>query len=358
MPSAATQTIAVWRAISSRLRGARRTAGRRARRTSARRARGRGATPALDRDGIADVMTRPAARRRPAPARAPSSPPPAAAARAGRATSPRCDRRRRAARADSCSPAAPPLPAAPSAGATSSSIRRVDLRLARDVDAARRLVEHEHVDVVMQQSRERHLLLVAARQLADRLRAVGAADREAIHPARGRRDLPRRPHDEAPDRTASSRVSVRLSATLKPERQPFALALLAEQAHALRASDRAASTGPGDRRRRARGRWSPVRGRRSRAAAACGRRPAARRCPGSRRDERERRRAGHDTRRPRGSPRPADRAPRGYRSSSAAPDHHARRCRRAVGVGGHAAARRCGRRAGRRSDPTRPSPPR
>src|SRR5437773_1994416 len=41
----------------------------------------------------------------------------------------------------------------------------VDLRLARDVDAARRLVEQKHVDVVMEQARDRDLLLVAAGQL-------------------------------------------------------------------------------------------------------------------------------------------------------------------------------------------------
>ena len=44
---------------------------------------------------------------------------------------------------------------------------RVDLRLAADVDAAGRLVEEEHVDVVVQEARERDLLLVAAGELAD-----------------------------------------------------------------------------------------------------------------------------------------------------------------------------------------------
>jgi hypothetical protein len=40
--------------------------------------------------------------------------------------------------------------------------QRVYLRLATDVDAARRLVEHEHIDVVMEKTRERDFLLVSA----------------------------------------------------------------------------------------------------------------------------------------------------------------------------------------------------
>ena len=44
----------------------------------------------------------------------------------------------------------------------------VDLRLAADVDAARRLVEQQHVDVVVEQPRDRDFLLVAAGELRRR----------------------------------------------------------------------------------------------------------------------------------------------------------------------------------------------
>src|SRR5262245_55010177 len=44
----------------------------------------------------------------------------------------------------------------------------VDLRLAAHVDAARRLVQQQHVRLLVQQPPQCHLLLIAARQLADR----------------------------------------------------------------------------------------------------------------------------------------------------------------------------------------------
>ena len=52
----------------------------------------------------------------------------------------------------------------------------VDLRLAADVDAARRFVEQEHVDVVVEQPRDRDLLLVAAGEFARVLSRPGALD--------------------------------------------------------------------------------------------------------------------------------------------------------------------------------------
>jgi hypothetical protein len=39
---------------------------------------------------------------------------------------------------------------------------RIDLRLARDVNTARRLVEYQHVDIMMKEPGERDLLLIAA----------------------------------------------------------------------------------------------------------------------------------------------------------------------------------------------------
>ena len=54
-----------------------------------------------------------------------------------------------------------------------SAVRReaaqdlVDLGLARDVDAARRLLEHEHVRLAADRGGDRHLLLVAAAERPD-----------------------------------------------------------------------------------------------------------------------------------------------------------------------------------------------
>src|SRR6266567_2882300 len=47
--------------------------------------------------------------------------------------------------------------------------RFIDLGLTPDVDAARRLVEQKHVSVLMKQTRERQLLLIAARECTDGL---------------------------------------------------------------------------------------------------------------------------------------------------------------------------------------------
>src|SRR5262249_40837269 len=60
------------------------------------------------------------------------------------------------------------------------SHQTVDLRFAADVDAASRLVEEKHVDVVVQEPRERDLLLIHAGQIADRLTGVAVAQRELL----------------------------------------------------------------------------------------------------------------------------------------------------------------------------------
>ena len=51
----------------------------------------------------------------------------------------------------------------------------MDFRLGAHVHAARRLIEQEHRGVLVQQPRERDLLLVAAGELADALIPVAAA---------------------------------------------------------------------------------------------------------------------------------------------------------------------------------------
>jgi hypothetical protein len=86
-----------------------------------------------------------------------------------------------------------------------------------DVDAARRLVEQEHVHVVMQQPRDRDLLLVAAGEAPTRLHADAARmPRRSMH-ARDARSC-------AAGETMKPRLeSVMLSAMLQGQRQAFGL---------------------------------------------------------------------------------------------------------------------------------------
>ena len=93
--------------------------------------------------------------------------------------------------------------------------QRVDLRLAGDIDAARRLVEHEHVDVVVQQARDRDLLLIASREARYRLRRGPAARMpETFDPhASGLRCADG--DTKKPGPRPFSRVSVMLSAMLR-----------------------------------------------------------------------------------------------------------------------------------------------
>ena len=82
--------------------------------------------------------------------------------------------------------------------------RAVDVRAGADIDAARRLDEHQRPRVALQPTRQQHLLLVAARQRAHRLLGVVArADRQAFAPATGR-PLPRPGHGSARAGTGSA----------------------------------------------------------------------------------------------------------------------------------------------------------
>ena len=108
----------------------------------------------------------------------------------------------------------------------------VDLRLARDVDAARRLVEDEYVDIVMQQAGERDLLLVTARQLDDRLTGTARANAKTIYPSAHRAILPRRQHHDAGSEPLEPRQR-KVVANAEAEREPLAAAIFAEHAHAL-----------------------------------------------------------------------------------------------------------------------------
>ena len=77
--------------------------------------------------------------------------------------------------------------------AASSPMMVVELGLDADVDAARRLVEDQDARVGQQPAREDGLLLVAARELADRLAQRGEPDAQLRRPhSDGERPLERR----------------------------------------------------------------------------------------------------------------------------------------------------------------------
>ena len=90
----------------------------------------------------------------------------------------------------------------------------------------------QHVRVVMEEPRERDLLLVAARQLGHRLPGprVRSAEPGAERDGRG---IPRRALRSKPNR-AGRRRQRDVVGDRQPEREPFVLAVLGEQADALR----------------------------------------------------------------------------------------------------------------------------
>ena len=155
----------------------------------------------------------------------------------------------------------------------------VNLRLAADVDASRRLVEHQDVDVMMQQTRERHLLLIAAGKRDTSCAGPVVVWRAARSTGvRARAAATARRKTRAP---ALSRVSVMLSATFRfvasPSPVRFSLSIPIPWCHHPR-EQRARCA-----RQASRSRSSPHPDRTSRAAAGCVRRQADRRCRISRR---------------------------------------------------------------------------
>ena len=159
----------------------------------------------------------------------------------------------------------------------------VDFDLGGDVDAARRLVEDEKLDVLDQQPLRQHdLLLVAAGKLAHRLRRIGKPDRQFADLVADQ--LPAsRSVDDAVRRVAGKARQPRIVDDAGVERQPVALAVLGQHgdvgAHCLRRRARnrrrRRSAAP-SRRRRASRRRSPWRSR-------CGRCRPGRTCRRSRR---------------------------------------------------------------------------
>src|SRR6185503_5328618 len=66
----------------------------------------------------------------------------------------------------------------------------IDLRFAADVDSARGLIEQQDARIVMKQSSDRDLLLIATRKLVHRLRRIVRANAEALDPGARRCALP------------------------------------------------------------------------------------------------------------------------------------------------------------------------
>ncbi len=158
----------------------------------------------------------------------------------------------------------------------------VDLRLAADVDAARRLVEDQHVDVVMQKARERDLLLIAARKARDVLRRARRTNGQRFDPrARPRaaaatvRRKTRRPAPSAASASCCRRCSGS-SRALRPcgsrSASPSRAATIPR-----------ASIGPACTPSFTRPALDGIEPEQPREAGACGQRQAARRCRRSRR---------------------------------------------------------------------------
>ena len=91
----------------------------------------------------------------------------------------------------------------------------VDLCLAGDIDAARRLVEHEHIHVVVKQARERDFLLVAARQTRHLLRRTRRRGYRGARSTAERSARCREGDTKKPRAGPSSRVIVMLSAMFR-----------------------------------------------------------------------------------------------------------------------------------------------
>ena len=104
------------------------------------------------------------------------------------------------------------------------------MRLARDVYSARRLVEHQHVHVVVQQARERDLLLIAARETRHFLRVTRCADIETRDPLACALPLPRRRH-EKPSRGPFESRQRHVVRDVQVRREPLAGPVFAEHAH-------------------------------------------------------------------------------------------------------------------------------
>src|SRR5438132_1700307 len=62
----------------------------------------------------------------------------------------------------------------------------INFRFAGNVDPAGRLVQEKNVGALKQQARQRHLLLVAAAQIADGLFWAAAADAQSLAPSADR----------------------------------------------------------------------------------------------------------------------------------------------------------------------------
>ena len=155
--------------------------------------------------------------------------------------------------------------------------------LCSDIDAPRRLVEQQHIDVVMEQPRERHFLLIAARQLATGCRGPRhlIASR-SIH-VRAACVLAARDDERARVRDLRAATASGCPTTVSPTASPSplrsSLSMPIPFAQRLRGAGR-----PVHAARRHASVLGRARGRTAIAATGCVRRQAAPRCRRSRRD--------------------------------------------------------------------------
>ncbi len=104
---------------------------------------------------------------------------------------------------------------------------RVDVALAADVDAARRLVEQEDVGIVMEEPSHGDLLLIAAGEAHYARTWTIRLDAEALHDAVRLRVL-RRTMDPAGRRARAEAAHRHVVGDGERQRQPFPLAVFAE----------------------------------------------------------------------------------------------------------------------------------
>jgi hypothetical protein len=111
--------------------------------------------------------------------------------------------------------------------------QRVDPGLRAHVDAAGRLVEQQHVHIVMKQPGHGDLLLVAPRERGDRLGHVAALDLQRLDPTPRRGRLPAGKHKPRGPEAAKPRER-EVVGDREVQGEPFRLPILAHHPHALR----------------------------------------------------------------------------------------------------------------------------
>ncbi|CAM2160699.1 hypothetical protein PT2222_80283 [Paraburkholderia tropica] len=108
----------------------------------------------------------------------------------------------------------------------------VDLGARAHVDAARGFVHQEHFDALGEPARQNHLLLIAARERADRGVAIARLDRELLDVVVGQRAFALRVEQEARGAEMAARADVQVVGHRGDRHDAFLLAILGTQRHA------------------------------------------------------------------------------------------------------------------------------